>query len=88
VDYILYDDRGHEIHQHARRHSFQIGETCYKQQYSRVVPLLGHGEAFNGAVLGAQGWLLSAAAVWQKGAQKLAENPFYFVDVEPISEEQ
>ena len=81
VDYILYDDVGHKLFQHALRHSFsENGIRCYEQRYSRVVPLLSESEASHGQVLCADSWLLSAEAVWEKGHQKLTEDPFYFVE--------
>ena len=81
VDYILYDDAGHKLCQHALRHSFSAnGVRCYEQRYSRVVPLLSENEASHGPVLCADSWLLSAAAVWEKGHRKLLEDPFYFVE--------
>ncbi len=84
VDYLLYDDDGHELRQHARRHSFRIGDDYYEQHYARVVDLLLPEEASHGKVLNADAWLLCAASVWRKGAQKLAEEPFYFVESEKI----
>ena len=60
VDYILYDDVGHKLFQHALRHSFsENGIRCYEQRYSRVVPLLSESEASHGQVLCADSWLLS-----------------------------
>lgn len=81
VDYILHDgDR--VIHQHAYRHFFGEGNVdhVYAQRYSRLIPLLTDEEAKQGKVLCADSYLLSAKAVWEKGHNKLLEDPCYFVE--------
>ena len=80
IDYILKDgDR--EVHLHATPHDFHInGVYAYQQQYGRVVGLLAPEEFSQGNVLDADCTLMSAAAVWEKGHNKLLEDPLYFVD--------
>jgi len=81
VAYTLIDgDR--EISQTVYRHAFAgpDGVRCYRQCYGRVIPLLEGEEVRHGKVLDADCWLLDAAAVWQKGHDKLLEDPYYFVE--------
>lgn len=80
VDFELHDgDR--VVRRSMLCHDFHIdGVYAYRQQYSRVVPLLAENEVSQGKVLDADCTLMSASAVWEKGHNKLLEDPFYFVD--------
>ncbi|MBR3941940.1 MAG: AAC(3) family N-acetyltransferase [Clostridia bacterium] len=50
------------------------------QRYDRVADLLSETEISHGFVLEAECYLMDAKAVWQKGNEKLKENPVYFVE--------
>jgi len=80
IDYVLRDGE-RTVHQHALRHYFgKDGKRCYRQCYSRLIPLLGEGEYAKGNILAAEAHLLSAPAVWRIGHDMLVKDPFYFVE--------
>lgn len=79
VNYILKDG-DKEIHQTALRHDFTKKDCRYEQKYARILDLLGKEDYTFGKVLNADCYLLSAKAVWDKGVEKLKENPYFFVD--------
>lgn len=78
-DYILRDgDR--EIRQRAMHHNFVVDGKHVTQKYSRVVSLLPEGAVRFGKVGYAECTLMSARDVWERGHQKLTEDPWFFVD--------
>jgi len=79
VCYTVRDAQGREFVQKVYRHT--IGPR-YAQRYARVIPLLDQDEVRMGKVLDADCVLMSAPAVWKKGVEMLAKEPYYFV--EPI----
>lgn len=85
VPYILIDAQGQRHDHPAYAHSFHGDGFVYEQRYSRILSLLGSGEARRGRVLDADCVLLSAPSVWTKGRQALLQDPFFFVDRVPES---
>lgn len=77
-DPVCYRVKGYDgviREQHVYRHTI----TC-RQRYSRVLPLLEGDEVSYGMVLDAKCVLMSAAAVWKKGVEKIRKEPLYFVE--------
>ena len=66
----------------AYRHSFRVADTQYIQRYDRMLDLLTEDEYTVGNVLEATCYLMSAKAVWEKGHEKLKNDPLFFVDVQ------
>lgn len=52
----------------------------YEQRYERLLPLLNKEEFTQGRVLQADTCLIQSRAIWQKGHDRLVEDPLYFVD--------
>jgi Na+(H+)/acetate symporter ActP len=71
---------GTEYVQNAIPHNFVLDGKYCEQKYSRILPLLMPDEVRYGKVLDADCVLMNAAAVWNRGREKLLEDPFYFVD--------
>ena len=64
------------------RHSFCVDDTKYIQHYDRIFDLLAEDAYTVGNVLEATCYLMSAKAVWEKGHEKLKNDPLFFVDVQ------
>ena len=64
------------------RHSFCVDDTKYIQHYDRIFDLLAEDAYTVGKVLEATCYLMSAKAVWEKGHEKLKNDPLFFVDVQ------
>ena len=79
VDYILRDGE-REIKQTALRHDFHKKDCYYEQKYARIIDILSEDDYTFGKVLNADCYLMSSKAVWEKGVQKLKENPYFFVN--------
>lgn len=79
IEYILKDGET-EIHQKALRHDFYKKDCYYAQKYARIIDVLSKEDYTFGKVLKADCYLMSAKAVWQKGVEKLKEDPYFFVD--------
>lgn len=80
IRYTLRAADGTEYVQNAIPHNFVLDGKYCEQKYSRILPLLADDEVRYGKVLGADCVLMSSAAVWLRGREKLMEDPFYFVD--------
>lgn len=78
IEYTLING-GKIIKQTALHHNFNLNGYHYAQRYSRIIDLLNESECKKGRVLDADCVLMDAKAVWEKGHNKLLENPFYFV---------
>lgn len=83
IEYVLRDG-DHEIRQTALRHCFEKNGFYYEQKYGRLVSLLSEEEYSHGFVLQAECYLLSSAAVWEKGHAKLKEDPHFFINKKPL----
>ena len=57
-----------------------ISQSGYTQRYSRIIPLLSEAEISFGKVLEANSVLMNAQAVWEKGIDKIGDDPYYFVE--------
>lgn len=79
IEYILKDGET-EIRQTALRHDFHKKDCYYAQKYARIIDILSKEDYTFGKVLKADCYLMSAKAVWEKGVEKLKENPYFFVD--------
>lgn len=79
TSYVLKNGE-QEIHQQAIRHNFVVDGVHWNQRYSRIIGLLDENEVSHGKVLDADCYLMSAKAVWEKGHEKLMEDPWYFVE--------
>ena len=82
VHYVLRDGEK-EIHQQALRHNFYVDGVHWDQRYARIINLLSEEEVKKGKVLSADCVLMDAKAVWEKGHEKLLEDPWYFVEKPP-----
>lgn len=80
IRYTLRAADGTEYVQNAIPHNFVLDGKYCEQKYSRILPLLMPDEVRYGKVLDADCVLMNAAAVWNRGREKLLEDPFYFVD--------
>lgn len=83
VRFVLKDAQGNEHIQSALCHNFVLNGHYCEQRYSRILPLLNGNEIVRGKVLESDCVLMDASAVWQKGREKLLEDPFYFVERPP-----
>ena len=79
IHYVLNDGE-RIIEQEALRHDFKKAHFYYEQKYGRIIDLLSEEECSFGKVLQADCYLMSAQAVWEKGVQKIKEEPYYFVN--------
>lgn len=79
IDYILKDGET-EIHQTALRHHFNRNGYKYTQEYARIITLLGENDYTFGKVLNADCYLFNARALWDKGVEKIKEDPYYFTE--------
>lgn len=80
INYVLKDGEN-EIKQTALRHYFNRGDYRYTQEYARIIDLLKEGEEYTiGKVLQADCYLFDAKALWDKGTQKIKEDPYYFTE--------
>lgn len=80
ITYIL-KDKEMTISVKSYRHDFlaENGEHI-RQCYDRITELLTDEEYSRGFVLSAECHLMDAKAVWEKGYNKIKENPLYFVE--------
>ena len=80
ITYVLKDGDATVIVK-SYRHDFlaENGEHI-RQCYDRVTDLLTDEEYKKGFVLSAECHLMDAKAVWEKGYNKMKENPLYFVE--------
>lgn len=76
-EYIYDDGKTQEKRMLTR---FTFGSTGTKQRYFRLTDLLDENEIKSGKICAAGSYLVSAKAVWEKGQQKMKENPYFFVD--------
>ena len=59
---------------------FTFGDTKTSQKYDRMLNLLTENECWQGKICDANCYVMLAKAVWEKGLEKIKDNPFYFVD--------
>lgn len=78
VEYKVTDLSGNTFIQKVRRHN--VSQSGYTQRYSRIIPLLSEAEISFGKVLEANCVLMKAQAVWEKGIDKIGDDPYYFVE--------
>lgn len=82
IHYILRD-REKEIEQTAFRHYFNRDGYRYTQEYHRILNLLQANKDYtNGKILNADSYLFDAKSLWEKGLNKIKEDPYYFVEKE------
>lgn len=80
ITYTL-KDKDNTITIKSLRHYFLNEQGAHiGQRYDRVADLLSETEITHGFVLESECFLMDAKAVWEKGNEKLKENPYYFVD--------
>ena len=80
IEYILKDGET-EIHQTALRQYFNRGSYKYTQEYARIIGLLNEGSEYTkGKVLNADCYLFDAKALWDKGVEKIKQDPYYFTE--------
>lgn len=80
INYILKDGEK-EIRQAALRHYFNRKSYKYTQEYARIIDLLENGRDYTfGKVLAADCYLFDAKALWDKGVEKIKQDPYYFTE--------
>ena len=79
VTYQLITANG-TIERPSYRHYFHREGYSFAQCYARIIGLLSETECAHGNVLEAESYLMSSKAVWEKGVQKIKEDPYYFVE--------
>ena len=79
VCYTLIDQNNIKSLRPSVRHWFG-GDHRYAQHYERILSLLEEDEKRFGRVLEAECVLMDSRAVWEKGKNKLLQDPFWFVD--------
>ncbi len=82
VNYILKDGEK-ELIRPSVRHEFHKEDCEIEQKYERIIPLLSSDEHRTGKILCADCHLMSAAAVWEKGAAAIKKDPYFFVNIIP-----
>ena len=55
------------------------GFDGWEQRYDRVEGVLSEPDLMKGRVLGADAWLIEVRDLWEKCAEKIREDPYYFV---------
>lgn len=85
IDYVLKNgDKCITITSY--RHQFDIENIGHiVQRYERIINLLDENEVSHKNVLEADCYLLDAKAAWEKGLEKMKEEPYYFVDYPKIT---
>ena len=79
-DFTLVDENGRKYKKSYRRHFFHRPEGELIQRYDRAPEVLSESEFSLGKIHGAASLLLDAAALREKAAAKMKEDPFYFID--------
>ena len=80
IDYVLKDGET-QIRQTALRHYFNRDGYKYTQEYARIIDLLNEGTEYTkGKVLNADCYLFDAKALWDKGVEKIKQNPYFFTE--------
>ena len=79
--YYLLDGEGGCIERESLCHNFVVNGKHIDQRYSRIAELLPEDKIKRGKILDADCVLMDSAAVWEIGAARLAEDPYYFVEI-------
>ena len=80
-EYTIVDEHGNTTKRKIRRHNFtRPGGPGIKQRYERTLDVLDEGDYAIGQILQAKSVLINSAALQAKAAQKMKQQPLYFVD--------
>lgn len=79
IEYRLKDGET-EIIQSALRHDFYKADVDYEQVYSRALDILDKNDYSQGKVLKADCYLFNAKTTWEKGVEKIKQDPYFFVN--------
>lgn len=80
TEFTMVDENGKTAVREYRCHYFHRPEGEIIQRYERATEVLDASEFSLGKVHGADALLLEAAALREKAAQKMKEDPLFFVD--------
>ena len=80
-EYTIVDEQGNVTKRKIRRHNFtRPGGPGIKQRYERTLDVLDEGDYAIGQILEAKSVLINCAALEVKAAEKMRQQPLYFVD--------
>lgn len=80
-EYTIVDEQGNVTKRKIRRHNFTRPDgPGIKQRYDRTLDVLDEGDYAIGQILEAKCVLINSAALEAKAAEKMKQQPLYFVD--------